>query len=99
MNKNLVIPQGKIADFCRRRHIRQLSVFGSALTDNFTPQSDVDILVEFKKGHEPGFDFFQMQLELSELIGRKVELHTAGFLSRYFRDAVAKQAEVQYAES
>lgn len=96
MNTNLIIPKDKIADFCRRHHIRRLSVFGSALRDDFHPDSDVDVLVEFEKGHEPGFAFFDMQDELSRLLKRNVELHTPGFLSRYFRDKVLKEAEVQY---
>jgi len=99
MNKNLVIPKDKIADFCRQHHIRQLSVFGFALRDDFAPDSDVDVLVEFQAGHVPGFSFFDMQDELSQLLGRKVELHTPNFLSRYFRDKVLKEAEVQYAQS
>ena len=99
MNENLVIPKGKIAEFCRRHHIRRLSVFGSALRDDFGSDSDVDVLVEFDEGHEPGFAFFGMQDELSELLGRKVDLHTPGFLSRYFRDQVLKEAEVQYARN
>ena len=99
MNRNLVIPKDKIADFCRRHHIRQLSVFGSVLRDDFAPESDVDVLVEFQVGHVPGFSFFDMQDELSQLLGRKVELNTPNFLSRYFRDKVLKEAEVQYAQS
>ena len=99
MNRNLVIPKDKIADFCRRHHIRQLSVFGSALRGDFAPDSDVDVLVEFQVGHVPGFSFFDMQDELSQLLGRKVELNTPNFLSRYFRDKVLKEAEVQYAQS
>jgi len=99
MNKNLYIPKDKIADFCRRHHISRLAVFGSALRDDFTLQSDVDVLVEFQKGQEPGFAFFDMEDELSELIGRRVELHTPNFLSRYFRDTVLREAEVQYAMS
>lgn len=99
MNKNLVIPKDKIADFCRRHHIVRLCVFGSALREDFTPDSDVDVLVEFQKGHEPGFAFFDMQDELSQLLGRKVELHTPNFLSRYFRNKVLREAEVQYAQS
>ncbi len=99
MNENIALRKDKIADFCRRHHIKKLSVFGSALRDDFAPDSDVDVLVEFQKGHEPGFAFFDMQTELSELIGRKVDLHTPNFLSRYFRDAVLKKAEVQYAQS
>lgn len=96
MNKDLVIPKDKVADFCRRCHIRRLAVFGSALRDDFAPDSDVDVLVEFEEGHTPGFAFFGMQDELSVLMGRKVDLHTPKFLSRYFRDKVIKEAEVQY---
>jgi predicted nucleotidyltransferase len=99
MNKNLAIPKGKIADFCRHNHIRRLSVFGSALRPDFTPDSDVDILVEFEKGQEPGFAFFDMEAELSDLLGRKVELHTPNFISRYFRETVLSEAEVQYVQS
>ena len=99
MNKTIVIPKEKIADFCRRSHICRLSVFGSALRDDFAPDSDVDVLVEFEKGYEPGFAFFSMQDELSEIIGRKIDLNTPGFLSRYFRDDVIKRAEVQYAQN
>ena len=98
MNKNLVIPKDTISDFCRRHYIRRLSVFGSALGEDFGPQSDVDVLVEFESGHVPGFAFFDMEAELAELIGHKVDLNTPNFLSRYFRDAVAKSAEVQYAK-
>ena len=99
MNKNIVIPKDKIADFCRRHHIRRLSVFGSALRGELAPDSDVDVLVEFQKDQEPGFAFFDMQDELSQLLGRKVDLHTPNFLSRYFRDKVVREAEVQYAQS
>lgn len=99
MNKNLAIPKDKIRDFCRRHHIRRLSVFGSALREDFAPDSDVDVLVEFEKGQEPGFAFFDMEEELSRLLGRKVELHTPNFLSRYFRDKVVQEAEVQYAQN
>ncbi len=99
MNKDLVIPKDKVADFCRRHYIRRLAVFGSALRDDFTPDSDVDMLVEFEQGHTPGFAFFDMQDELSGLMGRKVELNTPKFLDRYFRDKVIKEAEVQYVKS
>ena len=99
MNKNIVVPQNKIAEFCQRHHICKLSVFGSAIKDDFGPDSDVDILVEFQKGFEPGFAIFGMQDELSEIVGRKVDLNTPNFLSRYFRDSVLKSAEVQYAQS
>ncbi|MCX6676839.1 MAG: tetratricopeptide repeat protein [Methanothrix sp.] len=73
-------------DFCRRHHIRRLSIFGSVLRDNFGPESDGDVLVEFEPGHTPGLSFFGMEEELSQIIGRKVDLNTSGFLSPYFRD-------------
>ncbi|MFH1718024.1 MAG: nucleotidyltransferase family protein [Planctomycetota bacterium] len=99
MNKNVTISKDEIADFCRRHHIHRLAIFGSALRADFGPDSDVDILVEFQKGQEPGFAFFDMQDELSQLIGRKVDLHTPNFLSRYFRDKVVREALVQYVQS
>jgi len=99
MNKNLIIPRDKIADFCRRHRIRKLAIFGSALRGDFTPDSDVDVLVEFQKGCTPGFAFFDVQDELSQLLGRKVELHTPNFLSRYFRGEVLKEAQVQYEQN
>lgn len=86
----------KIAEFCKRHHIRRLALFGSVLRDDFRPDSDVDVLVEFEPGHVPGWEFFSMQDELSELLKRKVDLNTPGFLSRYFRDRVMEEAEVQY---
>ena len=98
MNKNIVIPRDAISQFCLRNHIRKLSVFGSALRDDFHPDSDIDVLVEFEDGHVPGFAFFGMEAELTNLLGRKVDLHTPNFLSRYFRDRVLKEAEVQYAQ-
>ncbi len=90
------IPLAEIEGFCKRNHIRTLAVFGSALRDDFTPQSDVDILVEFEKGHTPGFAFFRMQRELSAIIGRRVDLQTANGLSPYFRQEVLEEAEVIY---
>jgi len=86
----------KIADFCRRHHIRRLALFGSVLRDDFGPQSDVDVLVEFDPGHTPGLAFFSMEEELSRIIGRKVDLNTSGFLSPYFRDRIEQESEVQY---
>ena len=98
MNRSVVMPKDEIADFCRQHHIRRLAIFGSALRDDFLPDSDLDILVEFEKGYEPGFDFFDMEMELSEMTGRKVDLNTPNFLSRYFRETVNKEAEVQYVQ-
>ena len=87
----------QIRDFCRRNHIRKLALFGSVLRDDFGADSDVDILVEFEAGHVPGLGFFALQEELTLLLKRKVDLHTPGFLSRYFRDEVIAQSQVQYA--
>jgi hypothetical protein len=90
------IDRDRIADFCRRHHIRRLSFFGSVLRDDFTPESDVDVLVEFEAGKTPGWVFFEFQDELSEILGQKVDLNTPGFLSKYFRDDVMKEAEPVY---
>ena len=90
------IPKVKIAEFCRANHIRRLALFGSVLRDDFSEDSDVDVLVEFEPGHVPGLAFFRLEMELSELLGRNVDLNTPGFLSDYFRDEVLAEAEVQY---
>ena len=86
----------KLSEFCRRNHIRRLGFFGSVLRDDFGPESDVDVLVEFEPGHVPGLVFFSLEEELSSLLGRKVDLNTPGFLSPYFREAVLSEAEVLY---
>ena len=91
------IPHDQIAEFCRRYRIRKLALFGSVLRDDFGPDSDVDVLVEFEPGHTPGFGFVTIQDELSTLLGRKVDLNTANNLSRYFRDEVVRDAGVLYA--
>jgi len=92
------LPQKEIAAFCRKHHIARLSIFGSALTDNFGPDSDVDFLVEFEPGYVPGLiRFAGMELELTALIGRKADLRTPAELSKYFRDDVLAAAVVQYA--
>ena len=89
------LPDDKIAGFCRRHHIRKLCLFGSALREDFTPESDVDVLVEFEAEATPGlFRFVGMERELSEMIGRNVDLNTPQCLSKYFRDKVVAQAEV-----
>ena len=90
------ISSDRVADFCRRHQIRRLALFGSILRDDFDADSDIDVLVEFEPGARTGFAFFGMQDELSEILGRKVDLQTPGFLSRYFRDEVLKEAETIY---
>jgi predicted nucleotidyltransferase len=93
---SIAIDRDRIADFCRRHHVRRLALFGSVLRDDFGPESEVDVLVEFEAGHVPGFAFFDLQEELSAILGRRVDLHTPGSLSRYFRDRVVREAQDQY---
>lgn len=95
----IAIDRERLAGFCRRNHIRRLALFGSVLRDDFRPDSDVDVLVEFEPGHVPGLKFFALEQELSEILGRKVDLNTPSFLSPYFRGRVLAEAEVQYVAS
>ena len=90
------VPREQIAEFCRRRHIRRLALFGSVLRDDFRPDSDVDVLVEFEPGTRVGFGFFGIEQELSEILGRRVDLRTAQELSKYFRDEILAEAEDVY---
>jgi hypothetical protein len=96
----LNMPRAKIAEFCKRNHIRKLSLFGSVLRGDASPGSDVDFVVEFEPAATPGyFGLARMERELSEILGgRKADLRTPSELSRYFRDEVLAQAKVQYAE-
>ena len=97
MNRyDIHIPGGAVEEFCRRHHIRRLAFFGSILRDDFRPDSDVDVLVEFEPGHSPGLAFFAMEDELSRILGRKVDLNTPQWLSGHFREEVQAEAEVQY---
>lgn len=96
MKAKIEIPKETLVEFCRRNHIRRLAFFGSVLRDDFTPESDVDVLVEFEPGARVGLRFFGMERELSEILKHKVDLNTPGFLSKYFRDDVIAQAEVLY---
>lgn len=93
------LPKKTIAAFCKKHHIRRLSLFGSVLRDDFSRDSDVDILVDFEPGHTPSFfRLFEMEDELSEVLEvRKVDMRTPKDLSRYFRDEVIRNAVVQYA--
>jgi predicted nucleotidyltransferase len=94
------IPRHQLAEFCRRHQIQTLSLFGSVLREDFRPDSDIDVLVEFEDGHVPGLlGIARMERELSEILGgRKVDLRTPEDLSRYFRQEVLAKAEVQYAQ-
>ena len=95
----IALPQERIDEFCRRHHIRRLAFFGSVLRDDFTPSSDVDVLVEFEPGKTPGFAFFSMEEELSRILGRRVDLNTPNSLSKYFRDEVLAEAEELYVQT
>jgi hypothetical protein len=94
----ITIHKERLAEFCRSNHIRRLALFGSIIHGEFRPDSDLDVLVEFERGHVPGLDFFRMQEELSELFGRQVDLNTPKFLSPYIRKQVLREAEVLYAK-
>jgi uncharacterized protein len=93
------VPLDRIEEFCRRHHIRRLALFGSVLRDDFTADSDVDILVEFEPGKTPGFAFFSMEEELSGILGRRVDLNTPNSLSKYFREEVLAEAEDLYVQA
>ena len=98
MPDRLFTDRAGLASLCRRRHIRRLSLFGSVLRGDARPDSDVDLLVEFSREARPSFlDLAEIERELSRLLaGRRVDLRTADDLSRYFRDEVLREAEVQY---
>ena len=91
------IPKNRIAEFCKRNRIRRLSLFGSVLREDFGPESDVDILVEFEPGTRVGLiRLAGLEIELGNIVGRKVDLNTSGFLSKYYREQVLAEADVQY---
>ena len=92
------IPRDRLAALCRRHHIRRLSLFGSVLRDDFGPESDIDILVEFEPGRVPGFfRLHEIEQELSALLGgRRIDLVTPRFLNPRLRERVLAGAEPQY---
>lgn len=98
MGAHITIDRQQIADFCRRHHIQRLAFFGSVLREDFRPDSDVDVLVEFEPGQSPGFiRFFHMEEELAGLLGgHRPDLVTQGFLNRRIRQKVLSEAQVQY---
>lgn len=99
VDKHITASRAQIADFCRRNHIRRLCLFGSVLRADYGPDSDVDVLVEFEPGRTPGFHFISVQDELSEILGRRVDLNTPACLSRHYRDEVIAEAEPLYDET
>lgn len=97
--KNFDMNGTALKAFCQKHHILKLSLYGSVLRDDFRPDSDVDVLVEFEPSHQVGLiRFAAMERELSGLLGHQADLHTPAELSRYFRDEVMRAAEVQYAQ-
>lgn len=103
MNSRIDIPKKKIAAFCRRNGIRRMALFGSVLRDDFTAESDVDVLVEFEPDKTPGLAFFTMQDELSEIYGRGVDLHTfrgvEGSRNWLLREEILRSAETIYEQA
>ena len=100
MSARIGIDREKIAGFCRRHHIRKLALFGSVLRDDFRPDSDVDVLVEFEPGHRyTYFGLAELEDELSTLVGRRVDLHVSKSLHPFLRDKVLGQAEELYVRS
>jgi uncharacterized protein len=89
----------EIEDYCRNRYIRKLALFGSIVRDDFGPESDVDVLVEFLPGHIPGYNFFSIESELSQIFGRKVDLQTSNFLSPEIRRVALAEALVIYEQA
>jgi predicted nucleotidyltransferase len=97
MSPHISIDREALSAFCRRHHIARLSLFGSVLRDDFRPDSDVDVLVEFQPGHVPGLRFVSIEREFSELLhGRRIDMVTPKFLNARIRDQVLKQAEQLY---
>lgn len=98
MHECLNLDEATLARFCKTHHIRRLSLFGSQLKGRARPDSDIDLLVEFEPNHIPGLlGIAGIEIELSEALGKKVDLRTAGDLSRHFRAEVLSAAELQYA--
>jgi predicted nucleotidyltransferase len=99
MAARIAVDREEIAGFCRCHHIRKLAMFGSVLREDFRPDSDVDVLVEFQPGHPVGLiRLAGIERELSALLGRKADIRTPADLSRYFRDEVVAKAEAVYEE-
>ncbi len=91
------IPKDQIAEYCKRNRVRRLSLFGSVLREDFGPDSDVDVLVEFEPGTRIGLIRLSgLEIELGNIVGRKVDLNTPGFLSKYYRDQILTEADVQF---
>ena len=97
MPARIPVDSARLAEFCRRHHILKLAFFGSVLRDDFDPDSDVDVLYEFEPGQEPGWAIASIQSELSQILGRPVDLVPLKYLNARIRDRVLASAEIQYA--
>ena len=97
--ENITLTDEQIRQFCLKHHIISLAFFGSAVRDDFTASSDIDVLVAFEPDHIPGLQFFAIEAELSALLGRKVDLQTAGFLSPEIRQNVFAEAVSVYEQA
>ncbi len=97
MPGRLPVDRAQLAEFCRRHHIRKLSLFGSVVRDDFRPNSDVDVLVEFSPGYAVGFAIVDLEEELSQIMGgRRIDLINPKYLNPRLRERVLADAEVQY---
>jgi len=97
VSPHVSIDRDALSAFCRRHHIMRLALFGSVLRDDFRPDSDVDVLVEFQAGHVPGLNFISIEREFSELLhGRRVDMVTPKFLNARIREQVLSSAEPLY---
>ena len=97
MGPHVSIDRGAVSAFCQRHHITRLALFGSVLRDDFSPDSDVDVLVEFQAGHVPGFNFISIEREFSVLVhGRRVDMVTPKLLNPRIRDQILNSAEPLY---
>lgn len=103
MSARIDMPKEEIAAFCRRHYIQRMALFGSVLRDDFTPESDIDVLVEFLPGKTPGLAFITMQDELSEIFGQRVDMHTYSGIERsrnwVLRKEILNSAEIQYEQA
>ena len=90
------VPYEEVAAFCRRNRIRRLAFFGSVVRDDFGPESDVDVLVEFEEDYQPGLEFFAMGEELAEILGRRVDFLTRGFFNDELLVRVLAEARPVY---
>ena len=100
MNQDeILIPYQLIESYCQKNHIRSLAIFGSFVRNDYGPKSDMDILVDFEPGYTPGFDFFSIEAELSELLGHKVDLQTTSFLSPEVRQSAISEAVTVYEQA